>query len=325
MPNVLVHTLFAEKTLDRWRGASGGPFDVRDGANRAAFVHGALGPDLGYFPGADPLLSELTHRLRTGRMAERLLAEARTEVEIAFACGWVTHLLADIRLHPIVETEAARAAHAETSRPAGIWNGARSAIDLAHVRVEVGLDGAFLARLPAIGRRLPAVLDLEGARFIARAFGDVYGDIADVEEFHAAHYAVSHWHRCLVPLIRWMTADWSADGSGAARMVAPLLRSRDGTWVRYVGAGPVAAAFVSPIRPAPDLVDRFDFELDALSGAVDAAIAQPFLLSDRDMEDGRLICEQKPKPGTARTMEALESRLREREGRIATSVTPAAA
>lgn len=316
MPNVLVHTLFAERTLEHWRETRAAPFNAADQRCRDAFVHGALGPDIGYFPGGDAILSELAHRLRTGSMASRLLASARTGIEIAFAWGWVTHMLADVRLHPFVNEAAASAAGAERAPVRSYWNGSRSPVDFAHLRIEVGLDIVFLLRNPATGQRLRPVFTTCGLNVLAAAFEDVYGPVTTPRELHAAHMSVAHWHGCLIPLMRWMSADWSEDGSGPARMVAPLLRSGDGRLLRYLGAGPVAAAFVSPLRPPTALVDRVLFELQELPRRIEEVRESPESLPDLDMEDGAPILESSPKPSAARTMAALQARTREREAEI---------
>ena len=318
MPNVLAHTLLADRTLERWCAAGTAPFDGTDPRCRAAFVHGALGPDLGYFPGTDRFLSELAHRLRTGRMAARLMARASSDLQHAFACGWITHMLCDTVVHPIVETEVAA-----ITGGAAAGSAPDAAIDLAHIRIEVGLDGVLLASYPELGRRLPAVFAARDLGFLARAFADVYGLHVSREELHTAHLSVAHWHRCLVPLVRWMTADWSDDATNTGRFVAPLLRANDGGWLRYVGAGPVAAAFISPLRPSPNFSARVEAVLHSLDTYIDDAVRHPWALEDLDMEDGAPIREQQPKARTAWTMMQLKQRISDaRKGQGSYSDTP---
>jgi hypothetical protein len=78
VPHAAVHFLLASRVLERWEAApAAAPFEV-DAATRNAFLHGSLGPDMGYFPGADPLLSRLAHYARTGALCRALVAEARS-------------------------------------------------------------------------------------------------------------------------------------------------------------------------------------------------------------------------------------------------------
>ena len=313
MPGVITHIRVAELTLERWRAQNAAPFDVDDSRCRDAFVLGSLGPDLGYFPGGDALLSEAAHRLHTGVMATWLLGTAVSPTEVAFACGWITHHAADVRLHPLVDREAARLARRIDDTTDG---GAASLVDpktLAHVRIEVGIDAALLDIFPSTGRRLRPALDASWGAFLARAFNDVYGPVTDGHAMLVAQQSVAHWHRCLVPLLRWMTADWSADGGGPARLVAPLLRARDGGWVRYIGAGPVAAAFVSPQRPSAELLRGFQAELRQLSPTIDRLALDGGPIIDHDLEDGSEIGGQL-KPATRETLEAIRVRVAERAG-----------
>ena len=96
MPGPALHFLFAGSVYREWQAAPlAAPFEP-GAATRNAFLHGSLGPDMGYFPGADPLLSELAHHARTGAFCRALVHEARTDPGRAFAWGWVTHVLADV-------------------------------------------------------------------------------------------------------------------------------------------------------------------------------------------------------------------------------------
>ena len=92
MPQPTFHLLLAHEVLDRWNGA--GPFDTHDSANRNAFFHGAIGPDMGFFPGTNRLISELAHTSLAGELTRQLAAHARTETTLAFAYGWATHIVA---------------------------------------------------------------------------------------------------------------------------------------------------------------------------------------------------------------------------------------
>ena len=100
MPGVLVHHWLALRSWEHPALASvRGTSCERETWN--AFLCGSLGPDMGMFPGGEPLVSDLAHYVRAGDLANRLVDSARTEVQSAFAWGWVAHVLADIALHPL--------------------------------------------------------------------------------------------------------------------------------------------------------------------------------------------------------------------------------
>lgn len=58
-------------------------------------------PDLGYFPLGNHLFSDLLHYVRTGDFTSRLIAEARSAKEYAFALGMLAHYEADSIGHPL--------------------------------------------------------------------------------------------------------------------------------------------------------------------------------------------------------------------------------
>lgn len=64
-----------------------------------ALFHGSLGPDMGYFPGADLLLGELAHYVRPGVLVREMVRRADSAVQQAYAWGWATRLIADVDAH----------------------------------------------------------------------------------------------------------------------------------------------------------------------------------------------------------------------------------
>ncbi|MFO8175183.1 MAG: hypothetical protein R6T96_12930, partial [Longimicrobiales bacterium] len=66
MPSVTLHLVLADRVLDQWQASpSTAPFDPFDTDLQNAFHQGAVGPDLGYFPGGHRFLSDLSHLVRT--------------------------------------------------------------------------------------------------------------------------------------------------------------------------------------------------------------------------------------------------------------------
>ena len=247
MPGPALHFLFAGSVYREWQAAPVvAPFEPRP-ETRNAFLHGALGPDMGYFPGADPLLSDLAHHARTGAFCRALVHEARTDVGRAFAWGWVTHVLADVAVHPLVNEACGELA---TGARTPLW-GAEVAVT--HLRVETGLDAAYHARYSELAslRALPA---LEPAVFhgVRRAYLRTYGAAPDTEVLVRAHRQVS---RLLGPgaRIRGLAAraEGGRGGAWAARMA---LRAAARLGARH----PHAEGLFSPVRPAAWMLDEVD-------------------------------------------------------------------
>lgn len=164
MPQPALHLLLADDVLRHWRArAEVAPFAAAEDAVANAFRHGCLGPDYGLFPGGDARLAAISHRGRTGDLLRAVLDLARTPPQRAFAWGWLTHALADVAIHPLINRAAA--AHA---------GGAYRLAD--HVRVEVGVDVHFSwqhATLRAL--RLRPAFDRSGIAFIADAVRRTHG------------------------------------------------------------------------------------------------------------------------------------------------------
>lgn len=184
MPSVTVHLHLADLVLDHWRRHRGAaPFDADDAGTANAFRVGAVGPDLGYVPGGHRPLSDLAHCLRTGDLTRAFLARARTAREQAFAWGWVTHVLADTMVHPLVGCAVGELVHGS---PARFEDGDTEPV--AHVRVEAGLDAVYAHRRPNLRRtRLRPSFDATGIDFMVGAFRDTYGAAPGSGRFLRSH------------------------------------------------------------------------------------------------------------------------------------------
>ena len=109
MPGIAVHTWLALELLARWNQTGLPKLATEAPQIRAAMQSGALGPDMGMFPGGNPFLSDLAHYVRSGELARNLLRLAETEVERAFAWGWASHVLAERALPSAGESGGRRA------------------------------------------------------------------------------------------------------------------------------------------------------------------------------------------------------------------------
>lgn len=168
MPGIVLHHLLAARTLDVWRAP---PFSLRDAPAVEAFFQGSLGPDMGYYVGGGLAISDVLHHAGSADLARAMLEGARTPLQKAYAWGWVTHLLADTAVHPLINRASAELIHGGTDR-------SLTAADdpAAHLRVEFGLDAYLQTRYPTPNRtRFRAPFSGLGVRFLARAYRRTYG------------------------------------------------------------------------------------------------------------------------------------------------------
>ncbi len=199
MPLPAVHFALASDAFERWRARPGhAPFDPSAPGARNAFLQGALGPDMGLFPGGEPILSQLAHSQRTGELTRALVHSARTDLERAFAWGWLTHVLADTAMHPTVNDCARRIVAA--------GGGAASddaALSAAHSRVELGLEIRMYARRPELRRiRLAHAFDARSVCYLGDAYRSTYGLSFRPEWLLRSHRAVAPMARALSLLVR---------------------------------------------------------------------------------------------------------------------------
>jgi hypothetical protein len=286
MPGPALHHLLAGRVYARWRAAPiHAPFEPCPAA-RAALLHGALGPDMGYFPGADPLLAELAHHARTGAFCRALVDEADTDAERAFAWGWVTHVLADVAIHPLVNDACGELV---TGRRTPLW-GAQVALE--HLRVETGLDAAVHARHPELDTVLPA-LDPSVFAGVRRAYLRTFGAAPAAD-------ALVHAHRRVALLLgpharlRGVAAHAVAGGGVAARLARAGLR----TAALLSARGSHVQALFSPVAPPAWMMAEVDGIVDGFPDWFDAHYASDLrFLRDHCLDTGEI---HDPDPPCAR-------------------------
>jgi hypothetical protein len=257
MPGITLHVLLAKRVLYRWRStgaesAERAPFDVDSHRDCNAFLHGALGPDFGYMPGGHRLLSELAHRVRTGELTSRLIRSARTSLERAFAWGWLTHVLADRQIHPIIGLGVGELTQGCRRTFVG-----GSADLLNHVRVETGVDCAYALRYPdARSVRLRPVFDDLSVNFLSHAYAATYGFTPAKDALRRSHQYVCVRARQALSSIRIVAALMHR---GSPAPVAWALRTA--RWLRLLS--PVSVAYMSPVPPNEWLLDAIDAVIPA--------------------------------------------------------------
>ncbi len=253
MPNATLHFLLARRVFDGWTSMPiRAPF-APSAVTRNAFLHGAVGPDMGYFPGADPLISQRAHHLRTGALCRALVQQARTDEERAFAWGWVTHVLADVAVHPLVNEACGELLAGGRGVP--LWGPEVAAM---HSALEIGLDAVFQARHGEIEAELRPAFAPQGMRFIARAYQRTYGAAPSPRALFAAHRCVCRLSRPLGLLRRFAVHALDArPGAGrSTRRVAaaaPLA-----VLSSCLPSASSARGLFSPVRPQAWLISEVD-------------------------------------------------------------------
>jgi hypothetical protein len=240
MPQPALHVALAEGLCRRWQRAPQAAPLAETTMN--AFRHGSLGPDMGLFPGADREISRLAHTRAPSWLARSLLERAGNAVECAYVWGWVSHMIADIHVHPLVNAAAA-------VLPADSPGGRNR--EVGHVMVESGLDAWFLRRPGnGPGPRLRNVFGPGGARFIADAFDDVYDH--DIDERRVFGYLrnITRWYSPYL-LLAGRIADDHARALGDRR--GPL-GPANAFVRRLVGPDASATGFLEAEPPGSGLV-----------------------------------------------------------------------
>lgn len=253
MPSVALHLHLAERIRLETRTGREVARDSRP-ADVNAFRMGALGPDLGYVPGGHRPLSDLAHCLHSADLCRALIMAARTTEEAAFAAGWMSHLLADLLIHPLVGRAVARLVGGDDRQ---FVDGDQAPAP--HVQVEAGLDVFYVRRHPeVVGIRLTPVFEEPSIGFLAGAFATTYGVDPPRSKILRSHRLTAR---------RGVQALWLARvlrrTRSSAELAGPVRRSVSRRWV--------AAAYLTPALPSPwlatavgaaegELLRRFDAE-----------------------------------------------------------------
>lgn len=300
MPGVALHMVLADRALACWReGSATAPFDVNDPTALNAWRHGAVAPDLGYFPGGDRVLSDLAHCVRTGVLARTLLQTAGSEVERAFALGWLTHFLGDAQIHPLI------------GRAVGeLLTGSRETfVDgssdlLAHLRVEMGLDTWYAHGYPEVfGRRLAPALGEPSTRWLARAYALTY-DVHLPDEMFARSLRISSRRVGQALLGLRLLGGLIAP---APRPVLQVLRVALGAAYRAQRLRSTTLAFLNPVEPTGWLLREVTAATRAHTVGFLRHVGEGGAhLEDVNLDTGRPLAAEREHVGTRRALDALD-------------------
>ena len=305
MPSVTLHLVLADRILERWLDVpQEAPFDPTNPTYVNAFHQGAIGPDLGYFPGGHKLLSELSHMVRSGDLTRSLVRRARTPLERAFSWGWVTHVLADMTIHPLVGRAVGEFVYGNREIFAD-----GTLHQPAHVQVETGLDAFYSRLFPALRhRKMVPVFNKESIGFLQEAYRDVYSLPLGLNVFLSSHLAT----------VRMSVQGLATVGLLSTALLAkPVSASFSGA--RWALQGTLALlkmalrkdsllkAFLNPVPPAGWFVERVGVKVDRF--------ADDFLryyrtglseLENHNLDTGEVQKSPPTHPGTLRALRALE-------------------
>lgn len=282
MPQAGVHLLIARDTLDRWVSVpSAAPFDAAHPLNANAFMHGAVAPDIGFFPGGPQTVSSVVHEHRSGALTRALLDGARTERQTAFAWGWLSHVLADVLLHPLVNEASDLLVHARGATERADWL-------VAHVQVEVGLDAWCLRRQSLARLKLRDALTLEDHGFFAHALAGVIGLHVRPETLAAAHRNVTRLTNLCLPFV------------AAVGRSARTERAHGSLWTptrrllaSWIGTRAPAHGFLVPVLPGRPFMRRIGRARGALERLYQQHVAESARhLPDYDLNTGRRVSER---------------------------------
>ncbi|MBK8979876.1 MAG: zinc dependent phospholipase C family protein [Planctomycetes bacterium] len=211
MPGITVHFQLARAGL---RALEERGLTASEPAVRNAFFTGSMGPDMGYFPGGDVFATDLAHYVDTGTLARTLIESAETDLERAFAWGWLTHVLGDLAVHPLINAACGELELGDRSRPLTF------ADDPAlHARVEVGLDALRYVQDPELADlHLRRTFDDQSIGYVTAALRSTYGVPFDGHRLLAGHRAVVRWF----PVLRRVERVCGARHAG----LRPRLRDR---------------------------------------------------------------------------------------------------
>jgi hypothetical protein len=135
---------------------------------------GCLIQDMGYYPFGNTMFSDMVHYVRSGDFVDALLAESTDINEYAFSLGALTHYVADIVGHPVVNASVAREFPKLGAKYGPIVTYAED--HKAHIRTEFGFDVVQVAKQRYTSDSYHDFIGFEVAKpVLERAFLKTYG------------------------------------------------------------------------------------------------------------------------------------------------------
>ncbi len=302
MPAMAVHFHLAARVLDAWPDPEG--MDPNDPQVRNAFLNGSIGPDMGYYPGGFPLPTDLAHYIQSGELARTFVAEARSELERAFAWGWLTHVLADVEIHPLINQGAGELLTGDRRNP-------RTYVEdpAAHARVEIGLDAFFqVARAKPGWVKLGPVFDDGSIEYLQRVYRACYSVEFEASRLRRSHDAITNQHGRIQRLNRLAFAVHTRrmpDWGDLPLFLVGFLPLRYAS--RAFAPSSIVFGLTNPVKPADWLIE----EVDRVAGRFVELFQSHYSdgiasLPNFNLDTGEVETERSIYPLTSKTWEALE-------------------
>jgi len=151
-------------------------------------------PDLGYFPLGSRLFTDLLHYVCTGDFISRLLAEARSANEYAFALGMLGHYEADVTGHTEATNLAVPIIYPKLAMQYGKSVPYADSTS-AHLATEFRFDVLQVAHSEQIPNRLEQSIEFKVPQeFLERVFRETYGlDLNDLFESYDVAITTYRW------------------------------------------------------------------------------------------------------------------------------------
>jgi len=210
------------------------------------FYAGAVGPDIGFFPGGPGRFSRRVHLEKSGDFLRALLAEARDESERVFVAGWALHVYTDLAVHPWVESWV------DDLLESGLQPPFR---DLWHMRLEWGVDCRLLAERDSAFLWRPNIdfpHAADGSRLLAEVGAVFYGKDMDDELARKGEVATAKWLR-RIPYILCLSGAVTAPRLPWLQVAGPVCSKVVGDWFSRWHAFKDAAALAQPWRVDGDV------------------------------------------------------------------------
>lgn len=280
MPSVTLHLRLAELVLDHWKATGDpAPFDPWHPHTAAAFRLGAMGPDMGYFPGGFRPISDLAHAVSPGELVRALIRSSSSPRERAFSWGWVTHVLADVLVHPLVGC-----AVGELRRGSPGFFVAGDDDPVNHVRVEAGLDALYVLRHPELRTSdFSAPMAEKSLEFVSAAYRETYGIAPSIARLAEAFTLAPRRMSQGLALASVAARAMPPGGSGPGRRPAALRRLRG-----FMGQQSVSLAFMLPEPPPLWLINAVrDVEENFTEIFLEELASDGACIPDANLDTGR--------------------------------------
>ncbi len=218
------------------------------------FLAGSIALDAGYYPGAEPRLSNTIHLIKPWELTRAMLAQARTPQERAFALGWLSHALLDLRSHRDLVNVFTQGPFSEHK--------------LEHKQFEWGLDAWLLAQPDGAWLWSAPLAWVPDLALWQRAMAQVHGrevPLAVLEQAMRSHYKEVK----RLPYVFWLSGQIDRPGHWAGNLLGWYLgynaRPLYVAWLDWRGGSMDVQAVLSVHAPSPQDLAGLR-EMMALSG-----------------------------------------------------------